>query len=142
MSLVSINWQPGKKELKSFGWAMLVGFALIGGVLHLGWFPFKTAHPTAALVCWSFGTISGVLGLAGTRAVLPIYWAWMGIAFVMGNIISRILLALVYYLVVTPIGLLMRCTGRDLLHLKRQAEDTYWVDVTYRTDKNAYERQF
>jgi hypothetical protein len=120
---------------------MIVGFGIIGGILYYK----ATKDPkylNTAYGCWIFGAIAGLLGLSKTKIALPVYWAWMAIAFVMGNIMSRILVALFYYLMITPIGLIMRLTGRDKLQLKAKGKDSYWLDIKPVTDKDGYERQF
>lgn len=142
MSLVQIDWKPNAKKLREFGIAMIVGFAVIGSLLYYGVFPFGSAYPTAAFVCWAFGVISGGLGLTGSKAALPIYWLWMGIAFVMGSIISRIILVAVFFLVFTPMGLLGRLLGRDKLILRKPQKESYWVPVNHPSDKKRYLRQF
>lgn len=133
MSLVRINWKPDKKERRKFGVAMLLGFGLISAGLYL------KQHTEAAIGCLGFGLLSGVLGLTGTSFVLPIYWLWMAVAFVMGNIISRLILAIFYYLIMTPIAFAMKLRGRDRLGLERKV-DTYWVDIS--GGAGDYERQF
>ena len=143
MSFVSINWKPDAKELRKFGWAMLIGFGLIGLAL-MAWpwdWPFPRA-PRAAVVCWVFGAVAGLLGLTGTRAALPIYCVWMGVAFVMGNIVSRVVIAGIYFLVITPMGLAMRLTGRNKLQLKRRDVPTYWIERERKDGDRDYERQF
>ena len=137
MSMVAINWKPNARELRKFGVAMLIGCALIGLV-----FQFVFGKPHAALAWYGFGGVAGILGLSGTRAALPVYWAWMGVAFVLGNITSRIILVVVYYLVVTPMGLFRRWTGHDDLRLRKTHEESYWRDVIHQTDKARYERQY
>lgn len=136
MSMVRINWHPTAAELRKFGVAMLVGFGLIGGLF------FWKQMPTVATVCWIFGAVAGVLGLTGTRAALPVYAGWMAVALVMGNIVSRVLLAVIYYVVFTPMGLIRRLLGHDRLQLRRRQQDTYWVDAPRVTDPAQYERQF
>ena len=93
------------------------------------------------LRCVRVGTVFGIAGLTGTAIAHPFYFAWMGVAFVIGNIMSRVIMVLVYFLVVTPIGLLMRMTGRDRLRLKKTKEDTYWTDAPH-CNKDSYHRQF
>ena len=112
---------------------MLVGFGLISLVFYL------KHHAEVAIGCLAFGLLSGALGLSGTVLVLPVYWLWMAIAFCMGNIVSRLILTVFYYLLMTPIALVMRLTGRDRLALKRKS-DSYWVDVS--GEAGDYERQF
>lgn len=137
MSLVAINWKPNARELRLFGVTMLIGCGLIGVVFQ---FVFKL--PNVALFWYIFGGVVGLLGLTGTKIALPGYWAWMGIAFVMGNIMSRVILALVFYLVVTPTGLLRRLFGHDDLHLRKTKRNSYWSDVQHISDQSRYERQF
>ena len=137
MALAEINWKPSARELRTFGVTMLVGFALIGG------FFFWRDLRTVACVLWGIGAAAGVLGLTGTKAAMVVYLPWMGIALVMGNIMSRLILGIVYYLLITPMALCMRLFGRDKLHLKRRDGDTYWTDMAAPpTEVRAYERQF
>ena len=133
MSLVRINWKPDVRERRKFGVAMLVGFGLISVLLYL-----KTQF-TAAYVCALIASVVGGIGLSGTAMALPFYWLWMAVAFVMGNIMSRVILSLFYYLIMTPIALLMRLMGRDKLALKSEAA-TYWVPVPDKASNP--ERQF
>ena len=138
MSLVQINWKPDARALRKFGVAMLVGFGLIGLLLQFG----PHHRPLAARVCWGFGAAAGLLGLTGTRAALPVYWAWMGLAFVMGSIMSRVVLTVFYFGMITPMGWGMRLAGRDKLRLRRRDVKTYWSDLPPPAGKAGYERQF
>lgn len=148
MSLVSIDWSPDAKQLRKFGLAMIVGFGIIGTMFWFGIWPFGgawpvgTPGPKAAIGCWIFGAAAGVLGLTGTKAALVVYVPWMAVAFIMGNVISRALLTILYYGMITPFGLVMRLCGRDKLHLRRRQVRTYWCDAAGAKDKSTYERQF
>lgn len=137
MALVTINWKPNQRELRKFGLSMIVGFAIIGSI-----FLFVLDRQTAAVVCYAFGAIAGILGLTGAKIALPVYWGWMAIAFVMGNIVSRVLLALVFYLLITPMGVARRFLGHDPLQLYRRVVATYWRDLPPPAEKPRYERQF
>jgi hypothetical protein len=66
----------------------------------------------------------------------------MGIAFVMGNIMSRVILVIVFYGMFTPMGLLSRLVGRDKLRLKKRGCNTYWLDAPSGTVVEKAERQF
>ncbi len=144
MSLLAIDWHPDARALRRFGWSMLIGFGVIGLALY-AWpwsWPFS-AHPLAGLVCLAAGLVAGGLGLTGTRAALPVYYLWMGLAFAVGSVVGRVLLAVIYYGLITPMGLGMRLIGRDRLHLRRTGDETtYWRDVRPVRDKDQYERQF
>lgn len=136
MSLVSINWRPDARELRKFGLTVLIGFAVIGLITWL-----VSKNLTGAYWLWGIGIVFGVSGLTGTVVALPFYYIWMGIAFIIGNIMSRVIMFLVFFLVVTPLGLLMRLTGRDRLRLKRGRPETYWVDAP-EPDKESYQQQY
>lgn len=134
MSLVKINWHPDVKELRKFGLVVLIGFAIIGAVF------FFTAKTTSAYYLWGIGALFGFSGLTGTVIALPFYFIWMGFAFVVGNIMSRLIMLLVFFVVVTPLGVIMRLTGRDRLKLKKSNASTYWEDAP--SGKQDYQRQF
>ena len=135
--MVRINWSPSPKDLRIFGVTMAVGFGLIGALFH------ARGHASAAYGAWIFGAVAATLGLTGTQLALPIYWAWMGVAFVMGHIMTRVVLILVYYGVVTPVGVISRLAGRDVLALTPRNPETYWKDLKEPPeDPAAYERQF
>ena len=64
----------------------------------------------------------------------------MTVSFYIGQIVSRVLLTVLFLLVVTPLGLLLRLFGKDLLHLKRKpASESYWQPVNRPQNLN---RQF
>jgi hypothetical protein len=137
MALVEIEWHPSPPQLRKFGVAMLVGFGVLALLAEL-WL----GRRTLALVFACVGLGTGLLGLTGTRAALPIYWAWMGIAFVLGNITTRVLVGAFYFAMLAPLGLGMRLFGRDRMRRKRPA-GTMWVDLPpSERDPKRYERQF
>ena len=83
-------------------------------------------------------------GLLAPRVLKYIYIAWMALAFVLGFIVSGILLTLFFFLVITPIGWVARCFGNDFLSLKLDRRTpSYWLPRERKTKKPSdYERQF
>ena len=81
---------------------------------------FRAGHGLAPWL-WGFGFFSLVTAGTGTRLGLPAYWLWMGFVFVVGTVIGTLALAVVYFIVVTPLGLAARLAGRDRLGLRRPA---------------------
>ena len=136
MSLVTVNWRPTPKQMRIFGLSLIIGFGLIGWVGL-----YKFASDTPSFVMWAFAAVSGPIALLNLKIALPIYWVFTGVGFILGSIISRILLALTFYLVATPMGLLGRLIGRDRLSLKRTDAATYWLDVPPISGDAPYERQ-
>lgn len=143
MAIVSLNWKPNKKELRSFGAIFMGGFLLIGLVKYF--WPFErifTQNKTAGLWIIGIGVVVGAIGLTGTKLALPFYWIWLGIAYVMGNIMSRIIITAIYFLVFTPMHFLSSLAGRDKLQLKKPQMDSYWMDISLPKEIEKYERQF
>jgi hypothetical protein len=143
MPFVKLNWKPTPKQLRQFGVIFLTGFVLIG--LAKYFWPFSwgiTRDPNVGFYSIVIGLAGGGLGLTGTVVALPLYYVWMGIAFVMGNIMSRVLMVVIYYGVVTPIALFGKLIGRDRLQLKKQKGASYWHDISLPEEAEKYERQF
>lgn len=143
MPFVHLNWKPGKRELRSFGAVFMGGFLVIGLVKYF--WPFSwllTKNESFGLWAMAIGVVVGAIGLSGTKLALPFYWGWLSIAYVMGNIMSRVIMSLIYFLVFTPMRILGQVIGRDRLHLKKPAGDTYWVDLPIIERSERYERQF
>ena len=95
---------------------------------------------------WSAGAALLFLftGLALQRVLKPVYIVWMAFAFLLGWLNTRLLLGLFFYLIITPIGLVLRLTGKDLLDKKidREAE-TYWKKREKKEfEPSRYERLF
>jgi len=121
---------------------MLILGALFGTWLYAGVWPLAAPRPAVGMGLWIFCGVAGLLGLTGTRAGLPIYWLRMLLACAIGAVVSPVVFALFFYLVITPIGLFMRLVGRDRLQLRRPAGETLWRDVPPITDRRRYHRQF
>jgi hypothetical protein len=99
--------------------------------------------PTTGLTrCWVFAALAvtvGPLGLLWPQTVRWVYVAWMVLAFPIGWTISTVILALMFFLVFTPVALVFRLKGRDALGLKPKPDAaTYWVDKPVITDPRRY----
>ena len=69
-----------------------------------------------------------VTGLAAYPVLRPVYVGWMTFAFVLGWVNTRLILGLFFYLILTPVGLIMRLLGRDPMQRKLEKDAaTYWV---------------
>jgi Saxitoxin biosynthesis operon protein SxtJ len=133
--MLEINWTPDSRELRKFGVAIWIGFALIGGAFRF------SGHGTTALWMWGSAAAVGALALAWPRAALPFYRVWMGIGFVMGSVVSRLAMVLIFFGVLAPIGLLFKLKGRDALGLKKQGE-SYWTEHPRIEDPSYYDHLF
>lgn len=132
------------KQLKTDPPALRKFGLSVGGVLVLLGLWFTLRHKLAGPYLLAPGGLLLGLGLAWPRSLKPVYVGWMAVAFVLGHVVSTVLLVLLFYLVVTPMGLLARAVGKDFLNRKWDPQaPTYWVprDSTPKTPAD-YERQF
>lgn len=136
MAFITVHWRPKPRQLRIFGITMLIGLGAIGSLFHfwLGFTGFAT-------FLWTFGALSFLTGITGTVVALPFYWLWTGFAFVISQTLGYGLLVLIFYLVVTPIGLLSRIMRRDRLALKDNGGGSYWQPIRKSRDHH-WERQF
>ena len=102
---------------------------------------FAVENQDIACIFYVAAAALGLPALTGTFVALPGYWLWMGVAFVMGNIVSRVLLAAVFYGLMTPMGLIRRLFD-DKLRLRRRAVESYWTDIRSDGDEARYHRLF
>ena len=126
-----------RTTLRKFGLVVGIVFLLIAlWLAHRGnaawWF------------CATAGAPLAILGLIWPSALRLAYIGWMSLAFVLGTIASTILLTILYFLVVTPTGLLARVAGKDFLRLRLDPQATsYWlIREQPPADKSRYEQQF
>ena len=69
-----------------------------------------------------------VLGLFNSKILTPLNKLWFKFGIFLGKIISPIIMGIIFFLVVTPIGLLMRLLGKDLINLKYNNNKSYWIE--------------
>ena len=69
-----------------------------------------------------------ILGIINSNLLSPLNKIWFKFGLQLGKIISPLIMGLIFFLVVTPIGLIMRLLGKDLLNLKLNKNKTYWVE--------------
>jgi Saxitoxin biosynthesis operon protein SxtJ len=128
-----------RKALRSFGLLMACVLFLVGGWL---WWKSAATWPWAVVAA----ALLAAVGIAAPAVLKPFYKGWMILALIMGWAMTRVVLTLVYYLVLTPIGFLGRAFGEQFLQLKlkRSGEtSSYWVRRTVPPrEKSDYERQF
>ena len=81
-----------------------------------------------------------ILALLNSKILTPINKIWTRFGLFLGNFISPIVMGIIFFFVVTPIGLLMRLFGKDVLNLKKNKFSTYWIKKT--NQKSSMEKQF
>ena len=69
-----------------------------------------------------------VLGLINSKLLTPLNKLWFKFGILLGNIISPIVMGIVFFLVVTPTGLIMKLFRKDLINLKKNNNKSYWIE--------------
>lgn len=128
---------PPPKLLRQFAGLWLVFF---GGLAAWRYWHGQTGGITIAIAVAA--VVVGVAGLIVPAVVRPVFSGWMVLAFPIGWTLSKVALALVFYAVFTPVGVLFRMTGRDALRLHRAKRDTYWMPKPAARSGEDYLRQY
>ena len=119
-------------------------FGLIVGsvfVLLSLWWLYRGKFATAAYVLSAAGSALVLCGLVFPRLLTVPRRLWMKLAEGMSFISSRIILAVVFFLVLTPIGLVKRAMGWDPLQRRSKARDTFWQPYPERNPRH-YEKMY
>lgn len=136
MSLIRIDRNPSRRQLTVFGAAWLVFFAVLGGVA-------LPRSGVAAGAAWSVGVLVPAIGWAAPWFLRMVYLGMAWLTFPIGLVVSFVILAAVYYAVLTPIGLLMRWFGCDPMCRRRHTDAaSYWASRKPAGDVRRYFRQF
>lgn len=106
---------------KSFGIVFAIVFFLIG------LWPIIESND---IRIWSLilSVIFLILGLMNSSILTPLNKIWFRFGIFLGNFIAPVVMGIIFFFVVTPIGLIMRLLGRDLIKLKKNNENSYWIE--------------
>jgi len=120
--VLDLDHVPSIAELRWFGLALAIALAIIGRLLTraFGWPVFQEAMLVA-------GMVLGVVYYLAPRTRMPIYKAWRRVQMPVAFVIWHTALAMLFYLIVTPIALVMRWLGRDPLNRRIEpSRQSYW----------------
>ena len=137
MAMMEINWNPSRKELRQFGFLCLLFFGVLGA-----WSYSNNGFTIWNELLFAAAIIGGVLGAVAPQLLKYVFVGWIVAVFPIGWTVSHILLGAIYYLILTPIGLLVRAFGNDPMNrtFDRGAK-SYWS--THEQEQVArYFRQF
>lgn len=139
MPLIEINRNPTDRDLRQFATIWLPAFcALVGVVVYrrTGSLVWPSLLATLAITVAAVGAIKA-------RAVRPLFIGWITATYPIGWVVSHTILAVVFYLAVTPIGILRRTIGGDPLSRRfDRAARTYWIPRSSKPESARYFRQF
>lgn len=134
--MIAPNWRPGQQQLRQFAVACLPGFALIGYAVHR-W----TGSLDLLVLAVVVGGVCCLVGLMRPGIVWPLYAVLTAITLPIGWLASELFLRVLFYGVLTPLGVLFKLLRRDPLLLKRPQTETYWIERRQQEDPVTYYRQ-
>ena len=138
MAVIDINHNPSRRELIYFGLLLVVFFGLVGALVL-----WRAQSPSAARIIWSLGALLGSVYFAIHPLRRPLYIGWMSVAYPIGWTTSHLILGIIFFLVLMPIGVLLRLWGYDPMQRQFEPEvSSYWVSYTPHDDTARYFRQF
>ncbi|MCW8132879.1 MAG: hypothetical protein KIS92_21205 [Planctomycetota bacterium] len=139
MGLLSINRDPDDRQLRQFAG---IWFPLMCGLIGYAlWRRF--AIPDAAYGVWGLGGLVFVAGLAAPKLVKPLFVGLMYLTFPIGFVVSHVLVFAAFFLVLTPMGLLLRLFGYD--PMKKSFDPsarTYWTERAPNVNFQRYFKQY
>jgi ABC-type uncharacterized transport system permease subunit len=124
-------------ELRRFVVTVSLALGILGAILV--W-----RKRDIGFMLWGIGSAALVIGWVRPTVLRPLYKYWMKLALALGFVTSHIVLALLYYLVFTPMGLVMRAVGKNPLSLHfDEKTESYWIKRENRKyDRQSYEKMF
>ncbi len=145
--MIDLNLRPDRETLRKFGLVAFVVFGLLGGLVlwkqTLAGISLGSAARAVAYVLWSIGTVSLLFTLVAPALNRYLYVGLTLLTFPIGFVVSHVFLGIVFYLVLTPVGLVMRLLGRDPLQRTFDSRaSTYWVDHVEPKSVEDYFRQY
>jgi hypothetical protein len=118
---------------------------IVGGMLLLlsGWWIYRGKFHSVTPITLPIGALLVLCGTVIPRALIYPNKAWMALAEVLSYVSTRVILAFVYFLVITPIGFIKRMMGWDPLNRRAPQRESYWRDYSARQrDPRHYEKMF
>tara|TARA_Y100000389_G_scaffold106_1_gene86 strand:+ start:625 stop:1017 length:393 start_codon:yes stop_codon:yes gene_type:complete len=118
---MSTNSEIKISSNRSFGIVFFVVFLLIG------FYPYIN-DGSLFILSLIVSLIFLILGLLNSKILTPLNKIWFKFGLFLGKIISPLIMGVIFFLVVTPIGLIMRVFKKDLLNLKFNNNSSYWIE--------------
>lgn len=145
--LVEINFNPDDKTLRQFGVIAFVGFGALAALAYyeklIFSFGLGDSRMTVVITLLALGTVALLFSLVFPRANRFLYVGLTILAFPIGFVLSYVIMATLYFLIIGPIALLLRVFGRDSMHRSYEAgAPTYWTTARPPRDKESYFHQY
>ncbi len=131
------NIKEDKTTLRKFGLTVGTVLLIVAIVLYL-------TGKSSSVIFGGAGVLLILFGLILPNILKPLNKIWMTLAVILGWFMSRLILFILFYIVITPIGFFLKIAGKDFLNLRTDKNsDSYWEKREKRVkEKIDYERQF
>lgn len=132
-----VKWRPDARELRRFAVAMLIGFFVLGALA--AW--RAKGIGTGSMALWGIGVFlasAAFVPKLGRIAYLAVYLPTS----IIGYVVSHVMLTLMFFFVITPLAIILRLLGKDVLQQRREKNKPAWVPVKGVKNKESYYRQF
>ena len=131
------NIKSEKSDIRNFGITLGIILLLISGFLF--W-----KEKESYQIFSGIGITLSLIAIAIPSVLKPVYWMWMIFGIILGWFMTRVILSLLFYIIITPIGLTLRLFGKQFLELRwDKSKESYW---NFRTNEHLqnknYEKQF
>jgi hypothetical protein len=144
--MIAIDFDPSRETLRQFGWIALAGFL---GIAALAWTEsFVFSFGLGAARPWVAGASAGLAGFSALASLVyppANRWLFVGlslITFPIGYVVSHVLLAVLFFGMIAPAGLLMRALGGDPMNRRYDpSQRSYWTPARAARGRDSYFRQ-
>ena len=76
-----------------------------------------------------------ILGLINSKILTPLNKIWFKFGILLGNVVGPIVMGIIFFLIVTPISIIMKLLGKDLINLKKNNNNSYWIEKNNQKSK-------
>ena len=147
MKLIEVNWHPSRSDLRKFGYICLVAFGGIGTWVFFrhslfGFDLDAEQSRTLATALWALAAGTLAASLVAPPILQPLYVLLTAISLPIGFVVSHVLMAFLFYVLLTPIGIFFRLTGRDALTRRFDSQAASYWEPRRQADPEQYFRQF
>ncbi len=137
--MIPIQTNPSDRQLRQFAGIWFPLFAAMLGYILISAFELNQV----AYGLWIFAGIAAVVGLIVPRAIKFLFVGLMFATFPIGFVVSHVILVLLYYVILSPLGILLRVMGKDPMLKKPDPNaSSYWKEREPVTTSDVYFRQF
>ena len=147
MAALDLNLNPSKRMLRQFGWAALVAFGLLA--LYVNWkgglfgFDFGKGARPVSIILAAIAILSAAFAAFAPQLNRPLYLFLAIVTFPIGFVLSYLIMGVIFYGLISPLGLLFRLIKRDALAIRgSDTEESFWVNRPEVRKKESYFRQY